>query len=236
MVRRPAKLTLDLIARAHAVPVADDESAQKFLTDEELAPGLARSIAGRSDPGMPLWVFGYGSLLWSPEFAIAEQRIATLHGYHRRFCLLQRRYRGSPENPGLVLALEPGGQCRGVAFRLDGADPQATLMPVWRREMKGQGYVPRWVEVVTEQGPVRALTFLANRACDRYTGRLDEHSIADLIATGCGHLGPSAEYLLHTADALSAIGIRDRHLVALRGLVAERLAVRCGGPAAGLQG
>lgn len=235
MARRPTDLTHALIARVHAIPVADDETAQRFLSDEELAPGLARSIADRSDPATPIWVFGYGSLLWQPEFAIAEQRIAILRGYHRRFCLLQRRYRGSPERPGLVLALEHGGQCRGVAFRLDGADPHATLMPVWRREMKGQGYVPRWVEVATAQGPVRALTFLVNRDCDRYTGRLDEPAIADLIATGCGHLGPSAEYLLHTIEALSDLGIRDRHLVALQTLVAERLAVRCDIPAEGLR-
>ena len=223
MPRPPIALTLDLISRAHTCSVADDESALTLLTDEELAPGLARAIAGRSDPAGALWVFGYGSLLWKPEFTIAEQRIATLRGYHRRFCLLQRRFRGSPERPGLVLALERGGSCKGVAFRLDGADPHVSLMPVWRREMKGKGYLPRWVEVASEQGPVRALTFLVNRASDRYTGRLAETDIAEIIATGCGHLGPSAEYLLHTVEACAALGLRDRHLWRLQALVAERL-------------
>ncbi|GEO97928.1 hypothetical protein GCM10007887_13570 [Methylobacterium haplocladii] len=124
-----------------------------------------------------------------------------------------------------MLALDRAGSCRGVAFRLDGHDAHATLMPVWRREMKGQGYVARWVAVATDRGPVTALTFVANHASDRYTGRLDEAAIADRIATGCGHLGPSAEYLLHTVAACAELGIHDPHLWRLQALVAERLEV-----------
>lgn len=224
MPRPESALTRDLIARAHPRPVADDASALTLLTDEELGPALARHLAVRARAEEPLWVFGYGSLLWQPEFAIAEQRLALLRGYHRRFCLLQRRFRGSPERPGLVLALERGGSCRGLAFRLEGDDPHAVLMPVWRREMKGKGYAPLWVGVETPAGRVPALTFAVNRASDRYTGRLAEEAIAALIATGCGHLGPSAEYLLHTVEACAALGIHDRHLWRLQELVAGRLA------------
>lgn len=177
MPRRKPALTRDLIARAHPDAVADDESALSLLTDAELSPGLARHLAARARAEEPLWVFGYGSLLWQPEFAVAEQRLALLRGHHRRFCLLQRRFRGSPERPGLVLALERGGSCRGLAFRLEGEDPHAVLMPVWRREMKGKGYAPLWVRVETASGPVRTLTFAVNRASDRYTGRLAEDAI-----------------------------------------------------------
>lgn len=223
MAPRPLALTAELIARAHPDPVADDETALQVMTDAELAPGLARALTARSTASDPVWIFAYGSLLWSPEFAVTEQRIGRVHGWHRRFCLLQRRFRGSPARPGVVLALEPGGSCRGVAFRLDGLDPHATLMPVWRREMKGRGYEGRWVEVVTDEGPVTALTFVVNRASDRYTGRLDEAAIADIIATGCGHLGPSAEYLFHTVSACAELGIHDPHLWRLQALVADRL-------------
>ncbi|KQP06959.1 gamma-glutamylcyclotransferase [Methylobacterium sp. Leaf93] len=223
MPHRPLSLTLDLIARAHPTPVADDASALHLLTDRDLAPGLDRMLHGRPRQGDGLWVFGYGSLIWQPEFAVVERRTGTVRGYHRRFCLLQRRFRGSRDRPGLVLALDRGGICRGIAFRLEGIDPAATLMPVWRREMRGGGYEGRWVTVETGTGPVTALTFVVNRASDRYTGRLTEEEIADRIATGAGHLGPSAEYLFRTAQACAEAGILDDHLWRLQRLVAERL-------------
>ena len=222
MRNAPLALSLDLIARAHAVPVPDDAAALQVMTDEELKPGLDAIIAERAGGG-DLWVFAYGSLMWRPEFDFAESRIGTVRGFHRRFCLLQRRFRGTPERPGFVLALDRGGACRGVAFRLPGANLRETLMPVWRREMRGRGYVARWLPVATEAGTVSALTFLVNRASDRYSGRLTEPEIADRIATACGHLGPSAEYLFRTVEACEALGIRDRHLWTLQALVADRL-------------
>ena len=222
MRNTPLALSLDLIARAHAVPVADDESALQVMTDAELKPGLDAIIEQRGGAG-DLWVFAYGSLMWRPEFAFAESRIGTVRGFHRRFCLLQRRFRGTPERPGFVLALDRGGSCRGVAFRLAGTNLRETLMPVWRREMRGRGYVARWLPVATEAGTVSALTFLVNRASDRYSGRLTEAEIADRIAVASGHLGPSAEYLFRTVEACEALGIPDRHLWNLQALVAQRL-------------
>ncbi|WP_449409466.1 gamma-glutamylcyclotransferase [Methylobacterium komagatae] len=214
-------LTLDLIRAAHARPIADDPSALTVMTDEELRPGLEEIVAGRE--GAALWVFAYGSLMWRPEFPVAERRLGTVRGFHRRFCLLQRRFRGTPERPGFVLALDRGGLCRGVAFRLPDAEIREALMPLWRREMRGRGYVARWLPVQTEEGTVSALTFLANRANDRYAGRLPDTELAEMIATACGHMGPSAEYLYRTVEACEALGIRDRHLWRLQALVAARL-------------
>lgn len=223
MAPRPLSLSLDLIARAHPDTVPDDPNALTLLPDEDLSPELDTMLARRASSESGLWVFAYGSLLWSPEFVFTEQRLGHLRGWHRRFCLLQRRFRGTPEKPGLVLGLDRGGTCRGVAFRLDETDPHATLMPVWRREMKGKGYEGRWVSVETAAGPVTALTFTVNRQSDRYTGRLSDEEIADKIASACGHLGPSAEYLFRTVEACARLGIHDRHLWSLQALVAERL-------------
>ncbi len=122
-----------------------------------------------------------------------------------------------------MLALDRGGLCRGVAFRLPDAEIREALMPLWRREMRGRGYVARWLPVQTEEGTVSALTFLANRANDRYAGRLPDTELAEMIATACGHMGPSAEYLYRTVEACEALGIRDRHLWRLQALVAARL-------------
>ncbi|WP_232631452.1 gamma-glutamylcyclotransferase [Methylobacterium sp. Leaf118] len=223
MASRTLTLSLDLIARAHPDPVADDPDALALLSDAEMAPDLAAMLARRLSPEGGLWVFAYGSLLWSPEFSYHESRVGTVRGWHRRFCLRQHRFRGTLAQPGLVLALERGGLCRGVAFRLDEADPHATLMPVWRREMKGKGYEARWVAVATDAGPLRALTFVANRRSERYTGRLSDADLADTIAAAAGHLGPSAEYLFRTVEACAELGLHDRHLWRLQALVAERL-------------
>ena len=138
--------------------------------------------------------------MWRPEFPVAERRLGTVRGFHRRFCLLQRRFRGTPERPGFVLALDRGGLCRGVAFRLPGRDIREALMPVWRREMRGMGYVARWLPVQTESGPVSALTFLVNRASDRYTGRLTDAEIADALGISAG----SVKTHLHRARAALA--------------------------------
>lgn len=219
-------LSLDLIARAHPVPVADDATALALMTDAELAPGLAAALAARPVPADGLWVFGYGSLIWQPEFAYSERRVGTVHGYHRRFCLLQRRFRGSVDNPGLVLALDAGGSCEGVAFRLTGAEAAETLLPVWRREMRGNGYLGRWVPVETAEGTIQALTFLVNPQSDRYTGPIPDAAIADRIAAGIGHLGPSAEYLFRTVAACLDEGIHCPHLLTLQAMVAERLRAR----------
>ncbi|WP_267423563.1 gamma-glutamylcyclotransferase [Methylobacterium sp. GC_Met_2] len=225
---RTLDLSLDLIARAHSVPVLDDPSALAVLSDAELGPGLDAIVAGCE--GNAVWVFAYGSLMWNPEFPVAERRIGTVRGFHRRFCLLQRRFRGTPERPGVVLALDRGGLCRGIVFRLPNSEIREALMPVWRREMRGRGYVARWLPVATEAGTVSALTFLANRASDRYAGRLSDPEIAEKIAVACGHKGPSAEYLFRTVEACERLGIRDRHLWSLQALVAARL--RAGVPAA----
>ena len=104
---RPLALSLDLIARAHSVRVADDPEALDGVGDDELRVGLEAIVQGRE--GHDLWVFAYGSLMWRPEFPVAERRLGTVRGFHRRFCLLQRRYRATPERPGLMLALDRGG-------------------------------------------------------------------------------------------------------------------------------
>lgn len=220
--REPA-LTREMITRAFPEPVADDRSAMPLRPDADIAASLEAALAALA-PGEPLWIFAYGSLMWDPsDLPVAESVPAVLKGWHRRFCLWQWRYRGTREAPGLMLALDRGGSCRGIALRVAGPDPRAGVAGIWRREMIAYGYVPRWVTLLTETGALRAIAFVANREGPRYAGRIPEETAADHIARACGHIGPAAAYLLETVLRCEAAGIADRHLWRMQALVAERM-------------
>ncbi len=188
----------------------------RLTTEDERHASILAMLGGRRVPTGDVWVFGYGSLIWNPAFHYAEHRLGTLHGWHRRFCLWTPLGRGTPEDPGLVLGLDRGGTCRGVAFRVRAAEAWEELDIVWRREMVSDGYLPRWVRVRTETGEVRAIAFTINRQASRYAGRLGLAEAAAVIARATGRLGSCADYLLSTVEHLDQLGIPDRHLRALR--------------------
>lgn len=218
---RPLSLTAELIQARFPEPGPDDRSATPLMPKAEIAARLDAFLAehGAGD----LWIFAYGSLIWKPDMDVAERRTASLIGWHRRFCLWQRRWRGTSAHPGLMLALDRGGSCRGVVYRI-AAPVRDKIAEVWRREMIGYAYHPRRLTVETEGGAVIALAFVVNRESVRYAGRLGEEEAADKIAAACGHVGPCASYLLDTVAHLEQLGIHDRHLWRLQELVAERLA------------
>ena len=190
-----------------------------ILSEEELAAKLAATLAGRE--GRETWVFGYGSLMWNPAFHYAERRVGRIHGFHRRFCLWTHAGRGTPENPGLTLALERGGSCQGIAFRIEEGEAETELGIVFKREMVSGAYAPRWITVRTDGGMIRAVTFVINHAHDRYAGLLPEDRVAEVIASAAGPLGACAEYLHNTVEHLDDLGIVDRHLFRLHDQVLE---------------
>ena len=176
-----------------------------------------------------VWVFAYGSLIWNPAFDYAEHRLAVAHGWHRSFCLgPDRWFRGSERNPGIMLALDRGGQCKGVVYRLSPDAVEANLGKLVRREMRvkrveGAAQFPRWVHVRTEEGPLGAITFVINRDGGRYVCGLSPEQIADSLAAAVGPFGSMAEYLYSTVSHLEALGLHDSHLWRLQELVAERI-------------
>jgi cation transport protein ChaC len=193
------------------------------LSEAELEASIAHVLAGAC-PDADVWVFGYGSLIWNPLFHFEERRRATLRGFHRRFCLWSVMGRGSPERPGLVLGLDNGGACCGLAYRLPAGKALEELKLLWRREMVVGSYVPRWARVETAPGEpggkcveeLRALAFVVNHQHPNYAGRLALDAVAQALAAARGHLGSSADYLFHTVDALAAHGLRDGHLERVR--------------------
>lgn len=177
-------------------------------------------------PSGDFWVFAYGSLIWNPAFDFAEQRVAKAHGWRRAFCLgWDYRFRGNREQPGLMLALDHGGSCRGVAYKLGPATLEANLDRLVRREMSmvPSAFPPRWIKVTTADGALTALTFAIDRGSGRYVNGLADEALADVLATACGFRGSMAEYLLATVTHLEALGIHDRHLWRMQELVAERI-------------
>lgn len=178
----------------------------------------------RHGPPEDLYVFGYGSLIWKPGFEHAGTHPALLRGYHRRFCLWSRLYRGTPARPGLVLGLDRGGACRGLVFRVPGTEAEAVLAYLDEREIpRGEDvYVRRLlpVQLLDLNRAVRAVAYVANRSHPSYC-RPCPDTAAATIARGVGKTGTNRDYLLNTIAHLDAMGVRDAGL--------DRIAARLDG-------
>jgi cation transport protein ChaC len=165
-----------------------------------------------------LWVFGYASLLWRPEFDSDEHRPATVRGWHRALRMASRVNRGTPDRPGLVFALLPGGSCQGAVYRIGRSRAPAVLEDLWQREMPTGVYDPRWLPCATAKGPVRALAFTLSRKSPQHTGRLSDAQMLDILRHARGRYGTTLEYLVRTARCLAERGVRDREIERLLAL------------------
>ncbi len=194
--------------------LAPAAGAFRRLTEAERQASLETSMAGWT-VGQDLWVYGYGSLIWRPDFEFLEQRPALLHGYHRALCLWSRVNRGTPEHPGLVFGLDIGGSCRGMAFRIPAHQVPATTEALWQREMPSGAYTPKWLSCRTDAGHVNALVFVMNRNTDAYVPALPPERLINIISTAHGSYGPCLEYVMETAKALRHYNIHDKRLQSL---------------------
>lgn len=198
------------------------------LNDEQLSDSLTTTVALRPK-GAGWWVFAYGSLLWNPLFPFVEARPGVVRGVHRRFCLYSMASRGSPGAPGLVLGLDRGGACTGVAYRLPAPVALDELHLLWRREMVVGSYRPRWVRVQSGDRSLVALTFTVKHAHPHYAGKLSLDAEAQVLATAAGAFGSSFDYFERTRVALVTHGIVDPYLEAL---AAKVMALRAIAPPA----
>ena len=176
---------------------------------------------------MAMWVFGYGSLMWNPGFAAADRLRARLPGYSRSFCMRSIHHRGTPESPGLVLALDrqEGHVCEGVALRVREGQEDAVLSYLRERELVSSAYLERQLQVILADGRIEeAVAYVVDTDHVQYCGGLDLEEQARIIAVASGGMGPNHEYLLNTVDHLSEIGIHDPELSWL----AMRVRMICG--------
>jgi cation transport protein ChaC len=164
-------------------------------------------MAAESDD---LWVFGYGSLMWRPGFSFVERHRAHLYGYHRSLCIFSHVHRGTPDTPGLVLGLDRGGRCRGVAFRVAPEDAAATIAYLRAREQATGVYLERHAKIRLDDGrTVRALTYVADRRHPQYAGRLPLEDVLRLVRQGVGLSGANPEYVHATHQHLIELGVSD---------------------------
>jgi glutathione-specific gamma-glutamylcyclotransferase len=169
---------------------------------------VLREWGGQED----LWIFGYGSLIWRPDFDFVERRPARVHGWHRALKMWSRINRGTPERPGLVFAMLSGGSCQGVVFRVPQDQGEAVLRRLWPREMPLATYDPKWIWSQTNHGPVKALAFTLSRKSPSHTGLLTEAEYRRIFAEAQGRYGTTLEYAHRTHEELRRHNIRDRAL------------------------
>jgi cation transport protein ChaC len=221
---RPMALTAALVAgAARSVDDAGPTPGAVYMTDDDYVVAIRDALAHA--PADDIWLFGYGSLLWKPACEFTESRVATVRGWHRAFCFRVARFRGTRDKPGLMLALDRGGSCKGMIFKLPADGVEASLNALFRRELmvKPSVNVPRWMTAETDAGPIRALGFVVNRQSPHYSGKLALDEAADILAVAAGHWGSCAEYLRETVCRLEELGIHDKSLWRLQEKVAIRL-------------
>ncbi len=197
------------------VAVAQHSGPFQVLTHEEREKNR-EAFLRRFPVNEELWVFGYGSLIWNPAFHFEEKQKAKIYGFHRKFCLHLTIGRGSPEKPGLMLALDHGGSCKGIAFKIAADKVESETEILWMREMISGAYQPQRLTIYTEKGPVCGFTFTVNQAHERYLGGLDLKATAKAISEGEGQLGSCKDYLFNTVNGLLELGVHDSYLKRLQ--------------------
>jgi len=197
------------------------------LGPAELAASLDAFLR-RWDRRSPVWVFGYGSLVWKPELEFDTRVPARVFGYHRRLCLRSVRYRGTFECPGVVAGLDRGGCCAGLAYRVAPERLRAQLERLWEREMFMGSYDARWLRAqrLDGAGAIQTLAFVVRPDAPNYAGRLGDDELIDILTRSCGYYGTSLDYLLRTVEALRAHGVADPHLERLAHKAERVLATR----------
>jgi cation transport protein ChaC len=174
------------------------------------------AVTKTGESGQDLWVFGYGSLMWRPGFDYLERQLAWLRGYHRALCIYSHVHRGTPETPGLVLGLDRGGSCRGVAFRVEAAKAEATIAYLRAREQVTTVYVERRVRLRLDDGrEVEAVTYVVDRRHVQYAGKLPLDTILQHVRDGVGQSGDNPAYVLNTHRHLAELSLRDDVLARL---------------------
>ncbi|AUV46008.1 MULTISPECIES: gamma-glutamylcyclotransferase [Citrobacter] len=202
-------LTRDFLLNADCKTAFGAIEESLLWSAEQRAASLAATLACRPDDG-PVWIFGYGSLMWNPALEFEESCTGTLVGWHRAFCLRLTAGRGTACQPGRMLALKEGGRTTGVAYRLPDASLEQELSLLWKREMITGCYLPTWCQLTLDDGrAVNALVFIMDPRHPLFESDTRAQVIAPLIAAASGPLGTNAQYLFSLEQELVKLGMQD---------------------------
>ena len=181
-------------------------------------------MRANNSPLKDFWVFGYGSLMWKPGFAHVETVRARLHGYRRSLCIYSHVHRGTPDHPGLVLGLDAGGSCLGIAFRVPGDMTDEVMVYLREREMSHQVYHEKRLRLRLVDGrDVEAVTYVADRRHEQYAGSLKPEDAAAIVASARGESGANVDYVANTLEHLHNMRVRDHTLEHVTDLVRKNI-------------
>ncbi|AFJ46974.1 cation transport protein ChaC [Shimwellia blattae DSM 4481 = NBRC 105725] len=212
-------LTRDFLINADCKSAFGDIDESLLWSPEQRAASLAATLACRPDSG-PVWIFGYGSLMWNPAMVYDDACTGTLEGWHRAFCLRLTAGRGTACQPGRMLALKQGGRTTGLAYRIPQEDTAQELTLLWKREMITGCYLPTWCRLTLDDGrEIHALVFIMDPRHPQYEADTRPQVIAPLIARASGPLGTNAQYLFSLEAQLKKLGMADESLDTLVGEV-----------------
>lgn len=222
---RPLDLSEELVTRVFK-PVAKTPWPERlhYLSEADFEALCDRLCAEVPDEGF--WIFTYGSLIWKPAFEHVASGVARLHGWRRAFCMNLVNWRATPDEPGLMLALAPGGSCRGVAYRMPDDDRRGRIMRLLRREVFAHEDLAwmRWLTVRMPDGSaIRALTFFCAASGDPDYVKLPFAAQVERLSRAVGHAGSGADYLRNTVVGLQSVGIHDAYLWRLQAAVARQI-------------
>ncbi len=190
----------------------------RTMNSEELSDSVKQILKG-VNLEKDVWVFGYGSLMWNPDFKLAEKRTGIVIGYHRSLCLKSMVYRGTPDYHGLVFGLDKGDRCQGMVYRITEENIHSEMEKIWEREMFAGTYIPTWVNVTTKQGAISAVTFVINHEHEHYIPELELEEIAERVVMAEGTCGTCHDYVQNTVKSLHLLGLRDPALEQLLTLI-----------------
>ena len=186
----------------------EEADSIRTMNSEELSDSVKQILKG-VNLEKDVWVFGYGSLMWNPDFKLAEKRTGIVIGYHRSLCLKSMVYRGTPDYHGLVFGLDKGDRCQGMIYRIAEENIHSEMEKIWEREMFAGTYIPTWVNVNTKQGDISAVTFVINHDHDHYIPSLELEEIAERVVRAEGTCGSCRDYVQNTVKSLHLLGLRD---------------------------
>ena len=221
----PTPITRESLNDWHVATMARErDGPDTAVASEDQLLRSRRNIVPDDSDCRDLWVFGYGSLISNPIIAHNHCLTARIHGYHRRFCLWTKIGRGTPEFPGLVLSLDYGGSCIGVAYRLEPETAISELDLLWRREMLTLAYNARWLNLHTPEGNKRGLGFVANPKSPAYALPMPFEDTVNTVAEAVGFNGHCYDYLFDTLAGIKECGIHDAAMEKLANAVSQKLA------------